>query len=241
VAELPLTVNLVAREKSLIEDVLGLGWWSSPTEVKLRELSARLGPLMRFRQQRTDGMVHLDIADLTAVKEWVEFGPGHERLTSRAYRERVEACVRALVAENPVLQRIRDGSPVTEAEISTLADFLRERDPYVTEDLLRKVYDHRKARFAQFMRHILGVEPLIPWSEHVTSAFDAFIAEHSDLTTLQIRFLQTLRTFILQTGGVSRPDLIKEPFTQIHPNGIRGVFRPLEVEEILDFTGRLVA
>lgn len=241
VAELPLTVNLVAREKSLIEEVLGLGWWASPTENKLRDLAARLGPLMRFRQHRTDGMVHLDIADLTAVKEWVEFGPGHERLTSRAYRERVEACVRALVAENPVLQRIRDGSPVTEAEIATLADFLRERDPYVTEDLLRKVYDHRKARFAQFMRHILGVEPLVPWSEHVTGAFDAFIAEHSDLTTLQIRFLQTLRTFILQTGGVSRPDLIKEPFTQIHPNGIRGVFRPQEVEEILDFTGRLVA
>ncbi len=241
VAELPLTVNLVAREKSLIEEVLGLGWWASATEGKLRDLAARLGPLMRFRQHRIDGMVHLDIADLTAVKEWVEFGPGHERLTSRAYRERVEACVRALVAENPVLQRIRDGSPVTEAEIATLADFLRERDPYVTEDLLRKVYDHRKARFAQFMRHILGVEPLVPWSEHVTGAFDAFIAEHSDLTTLQIRFLQTLRTFILQTGGVSRPDLIKEPFTQIHPNGIRGVFRPQEVEEILDFTGRLVA
>ena len=75
----------------------------------------------------------------------------------------------------------------------------------------------------------------------MTGAFDAFVAQHSDLTTLQIRFLQTLRTFILQTGGVSRPDLIKEPFTQIHPNGIRGVFPPLEVEEILDFTGRLVA
>ena len=111
----------------------------------------------------------------------------------------------------------------------------------MTEELLRKVYDHRKARFIQFIRHILGVEPLVSWSEHVTRAFDAFIAEHSDLTTLQIRFLQTLRTFILQTGGVSRPDLINAPFTQIHPNGIRGVFRPQEVEEILDFTGRLVA
>jgi type I restriction enzyme R subunit len=186
-------------------------------------------------------MVHLDIADLTAVKEWVEFGPGHERLTTRAYRERVEACVRAMVDENPVLQKIRDGAPVTEAEIEALADLLAERDPHVTEDLLRKVYDHRKARFAQFMRHILGVEPLVPWPEHVTGAFGAFIARHSDLTTLQIRFLQTLRTFVIQTGDVSRADLIKEPFTQIHPNGIRGVFRPQEVEEILDFTGQLVA
>jgi len=241
IAELPLTVNLVAREKSFIDDALSLGWWTSPSDAKLRELSARLAPLMRFRQQRTDGMVHLDIADLTAVKEHVEFGPGHERLTSRAYRERVEACVRALVDESPVLQKLRDGTPVTEAEIQALADLLSRRDPYVTEDLLRKVYDHRKARFAQFMRHILGVEPLVPWSEHVTRAFDAFIAEHSNLTTLQISFLQTLRTFILQTGGVSRQDLIEAPFTQIHPSGVRGVFRQQEVEELLDFTGKLVA
>jgi type I restriction enzyme R subunit len=75
----------------------------------------------------------------------------------------------------------------------------------------------------------------------VTGAFDAFIARHSDLTTLQLRFLQTLRTFVIQTGGVSRADLTKEPFTQIHPSGIRGVFRPQEVEEILSFTGQLVA
>jgi type I restriction enzyme R subunit len=241
IAELPLTVNLVAREMTFIEEVLILGWWKSPSEGKLRDLSARLAPLMRFRQQRTDGMVHLDIADLTAVKEHVEFGPGHERLTSRAYRERVEAWVRALVEENAVLQKLRDGAPVTEGEIQELANLLAERDPYVTEDLLRKVYDHRKARFAQFMRHILGVEPLLPWSEHVTRAFDAFIAAHTDLTTLQISFLQTLRTFILQTGGVSRQDLIEAPFTQIHPRGVRGVFRPQEIEEILGFTGKLVA
>ena len=241
IGELPVTVNLVAREKSFIEDVLRIGWWTSPSEAKLRELSARLAPLMRFRQQRSDGMVHLDIADLTVVREHVEFGPGHERLTSRAYRERVEAFVRALVADNPVLQKLRDGALVTVTELESLAGFLAERDPYVTEELLRKVYDHRRAHFAQFMRHILGVEPLVPWSEHVTGAFDAFIAEHSDLTTLQIRFLQTLRTFILQTGGVTRQDLIEAPFTQIHPSGVRGVFRPQEVEEILDFAGRLVA
>jgi type I restriction enzyme R subunit len=66
----------------------------------------------------------------------------------------VEACVRALVDENPVLQRIRDGAPVTEVEIRALADILADRDPHVTEDLLRKVYDHRRAHFVQFIRHI---------------------------------------------------------------------------------------
>jgi hypothetical protein len=138
---------------------------------------------MRFRQQRTDGMVHLDIADLTAVKEWVEFGPGHERLTSRAYRERVEACVLALVAENPVLQKLRDGSPVTEAEIATLATSWppAHRD----RDLCGR---STTAEAASPSSCGTSRSALVP-GRSVTGAFDAS-SPSSDLTTLQIRFLR---------------------------------------------------
>ncbi len=36
-------------------------------------------------------------------------------------------------------------------------------------------------------------------------------------------------------------DLINAPFTQLHPQGIRGVFKPTEIDEILDMTYKLVA
>jgi len=96
VAELPLTVNVVARESALIEAVLHGDWWKTPTDEKLRTLTARLALLMRYRQANRPRIMKLDIADLVAVKETIEFGPGHERMTSSAYRERVEARVQAL-------------------------------------------------------------------------------------------------------------------------------------------------
>ena len=241
VSELPLTVNIVAKEQDLIEEVQRPHFWSSPTDDKLRELAARLSPLMRFRQRRRDPMMRLDIGDLVALKEWIEFGPEHERMTSSAYRTRVEAAVRALVKDNPVLQKLQVGEAVTDAEIAELARLLQEQDPFVTEAMLRKVYDHKTARFLQFIRHILGLEELASWSETITRAFDEFIAAHNTLTALQIRFLQTLRTFILQNGRVERRDLIDAPFTRIHPMGIRGVFTPAEVEEVVGFATRLVA
>ncbi|MBI2354731.1 MAG: DEAD/DEAH box helicase family protein [Deltaproteobacteria bacterium] len=239
--ELPLTVNLVAREQEFIETVLQPLWWSAPTEDKLAQLVKRLAPLMRFRQKRRDPMMKLQLKDLTVIKEWVEFGPEHERMTSKAYRERVEAYIRSLVDENPVLRRIQAGEQVSDAEVMALARLLQSQDPYVTVGLLRKVYDHKTARFIQFIRHILGLAKLDSWSETVARAFDDFIARHSTFTALQIQFLQTLRTFILQTGTVEKKDLINAPFTRLHPEGIRGVFRPVEIEEILQFTGRLVA
>lgn len=70
---------------------------------------------------------------------------------------------------------------------------------------------------------------------------EEFIAQHTTYTALQIRFLQTLRTFILQRGRLERRDLVESPFTQLHPQGVRGVFPARDIEELLRFAGGLVA
>jgi|GEM_PF-6108531 len=50
-----------------------------------------------------------------------------------------------------------------------------------------------------------------------------------------------LKGFIIEREKVEKKDLINAPFTVIHPQGIRGVFSPLEINEILQLTDRLAA
>src|SRR6266571_3809794 len=45
VAELPLGVNLVARERELIDAVVSPAWWASVDDARLRGVVARLAPL----------------------------------------------------------------------------------------------------------------------------------------------------------------------------------------------------
>ncbi|HBQ48145.1 MAG TPA: restriction endonuclease subunit R, partial [Hyphomonas atlantica] len=118
---------------------------------------------------------------------------------------------------------------------------LHAEHPHVTEDLLRQAYKNRKAHFIQFIRHILGIETLKSFPETVSEAFDRFIKDHSNLTTRQLDFLGLLKNFIIDRETVERKDLIKSPFTVIHPQGIRGVFSPAEVEDILQLTEELAA
>ena len=241
VSELPLTVNLVKKHESLISDVLTNAWWKTPTEEKLQSLVTHLAPLMKFRTAPSGPIEILDIEDLVAIKEHIDFGPEHERMTTSAYRERVEGAVRALVDDNPLLQKMLDGEELSEAEIAQLAELLEHDSLQITEDRLRQAYNHKRAHFIQFIKHILGLEPLADWEESVAQAFAQFITTHTTLTSLQIQFLRTLETFIIQTGKVDKPDLIDAPFTLIHPQGIRGVFQPAEIDEIMAFTGQLVA
>ncbi len=240
VDELPLGVNLVARERALIDAVLGESWWADFSADRLAELSRRLGPLMQFRRAPRQAMLSLHLADLTALRERIATADGRD-LPVALYRERVEAAIRALLADNPVLQRLERGEPINEADLGQLADLLRRQEPGIDAERLRAAYDVRSASFVQLVRHALGAEPLERWSTRVTREFEEFIAHHTTYSALQIRFLQTLRTFILRRGAVTREALVEAPFTQLHPNGIRGLFGPGDIGEVLELAGRLAA
>jgi type I restriction enzyme R subunit len=106
---------------------------------------------------------------------------------------------------------------------------------------LRRVYDHRKAALVQFIKHILGIELLESFSETVSKGFDEFITTHTYLSSRQLQFLDLLRKFIIENGELTKKNLIESPFTLLHPEGIRGIFNPNEIDEILKLTNKLVA
>ncbi len=174
-------------------------------------------------------------------KEYIEFGPEHEAVSITRYKEMVEELVLELTEQNPILKRIKDGEDVSSDDANELAELLQKERPHITEDLLRTVYQNRKARFIQFIRHILQIEILKSFPETVTEAFDQFIQQHTNLTSKQLDFLNLLKNFITEREKVVKKDLIRAPFTVIHPQGILGVFNSTEITDILALTEQLAA
>lgn len=242
IGELPLSVGFVQQQAALVRAAQSAHCWAQAGEDQFDELIEKLGPLMKFRDPITGpAPVHLDLQDALHRKEKVEFGPQHESVGIARYREMVEALIARLTEHNPVLQKIKQGQAVSAQEAEQLADLLHEEHPHITEDLLRQVYRNRKAHFIQFIRHILGIEPLQSFPDQVDAAFDQFIRTHTTLSSRQLEFLNLLKDFIVQREKVERKDLIAAPFTVIHPQGIRGVFGPSEIHDILRLTERLAA
>ncbi len=242
ISELPLSVPFVKQEETLIRASQGKHYWAKAGEDQFDELVAKLGLLMKFREAMTGpGPVHLDLTDELHRKEMVEFGPQHEAASITRYREMVEALIAELTEHNPVLQKIKAGEAVSDEDANALAALLHEEHPHITEELLRQVYRNRKAHFLQFIRHILGIEVLRSFPDEVGAAFDQFIRTHTTLGSRQLEFLNLLRDFIIEREKVEKKDLINAPFTIIHPQGIRGVFSPAEINEILQITERLAA
>ncbi len=246
ISELPLRIHFVKAEEPLIRAAQTNRYWAGTglieLEDRLDELNAKIGPLMKFREQMTGpGPIQLDLKDTIHHKDWVEFGPRNESVSISRYREMVEAMIAEMTEHNPVLLKIKNGMEVTQAEADELAETLHAEYPHITEELLRQAYRNRKARFLQFVRHILGIEVLKAYPETVNEAFEQFIRQHTTLSSRQLEFLNLLKNFIIEREKVEKKDLIGAPFTVIHPLGIRGVFSPAEVREIVELAERLVA
>ncbi len=182
-----------------------------------------------------------NLKDIISSKEFIEFGPEHQALSVAKYRELLEQKINELVLSNPILQKLKEGMEITAAEAEQLAEELHHEHPHITIDLLRRVYNHRKAEFVQFIKHILGIAILQSFPETVSKAFDDFIAGHTYLTSRQLQFLDLLRKFIIENEMLTKKNLIESPFTLLHPEGIRGVFNPKEIDEILQVTEKLIA
>ncbi len=73
------------------------------------------------------------------------------------------------------------------------------------------------------------------------AALDREQAKQYCYNTRQLEFLRLLKDFIIEREKVEKRDLIQSPFTIIHPQGIRGVFGPAEIDEILQLTEKLAA
>lgn len=243
ISELPLSIPFVKAEEDIVRRSQHNTFWDNITEDALDDLNKRLGPLMKFREQMISGAgpIHLNLKDALHAKEWVEFGPEHEAISVTRYREMVEALIAELTERNPILQKIKMGQEILPEEASELAALLQTEHPHITEDLLRQVYRNPKASFLQFIRHILGIETLKSYPEAVSEAFQSFIHQHGDLNSRQLEFLSLLKSYIIERQRIERKDLISAPFTVIHPNGIRGVFSPSEINEILAITEQLAA
>jgi len=241
VSDLPLSVNVVAKEKDLIEDVLYNSYLEKSGEDSLEVLVQKIAPLMKYREEGIKpDQDSLDLRDVTSEKGYIKFGSAHERITIQKYREKVETLVRKLEQENEILQKIKKGERIDQEEVEELADVLSEYEPYPTEENLQKAYEVRKVKFLDLIKYIMGIGGLMTFPEKVSEAFAEFIAEHNKLAPNQIQFLMVLRDFIINNGELNKKDLVSEPFTKLHARGFLGVFNSQMQAEVLELADKIL-
>ena len=74
------------------------------------------------------------------------------------------------------------------------------------------------------IRKLIGVD-----KKKVSSHFEQFIRQHSELNSNQRRFLSMLENHIVKYGSIKKEKLYEAPFTILDSEGIEGVFEEANI------------
>jgi type I restriction enzyme R subunit len=220
----------VKAKADSIKQVRDKDFWSAVEVQHLEGLRSELRSVMKYQQLPTTTRVAPQVFDVTDDGHVAQtYIPKLEGLDLVEYRTRVEKVLKEHFANNPVLQRIRAGQTVQEAELEDLARLVLQVDDKANVTHLAGHDPETRRSLLSVFRGLVGLE-----AEAVEKALTAFVHKHPRLSSQQLRFLQVLQNYIAQNGGIELERLYEPPFTTLHAESVDGIFNDKEdVDELL--------
>jgi type I restriction enzyme R subunit len=202
-----------------------------------------LADQMKNRRARPNTFLELDLLDYVETQGYIILTEGDQPIYVQKYREMVDQRVLDLVVDNPIIEAIERGEPVSDAQLLELERTLRHElggdDLYLTPSNIRKAYALKVDSLLAFLRHLFGLESLPDYQAIVRHQFAEYIAQHP-FNADQVRFLRAVENVFLQRRHLAVADLYDPPLTQFGRDAVERLFSEEQIDEMLDFTQSLV-
>ncbi|UHQ55321.1 DEAD/DEAH box helicase family protein [Microbulbifer sp. YPW16] len=208
--QLRMNLNQVKAKAAEIKQCREPAWWSSASLEELEEMRESLRSVMAYKEKDDPGGREVPVIDIKDGEEQREEQTTHlAAVDMRAYRARVEAALKELFDDNPTLQKIRDGQPVSPEELDSLNALMHTRHQELDLDVLKGFYDSA-APMEQILRSIVGMDV-----EAVNQRFAQFIQKYPSLDSRQTAFLAELKREIGRNGAIEVDSLYEGTLARI--------------------------
>jgi len=228
VAELIMHLNPVREKADTIKAVKSSEFWETVTADKLENVRTELRGIMHHRLKETGANAEPRIVDVTDGDiEYQKRSSNVREIDATAYKHRVKEILE-LFTTNPTLQKIRNGQAVSRTDLNALTSLVLTQNPGVDLSVLKEFYE-AAVPLDYIIRSIVGMN-----HEAVRDRFAEFAQRHPKLSAKQILFLNLLQNHIARYGAIELDRLYEAPFTNVHSEGLDGVFTDEEqIDEIL--------
>lgn len=235
VRSLAMHLNQVRSKADTVKQLQQDDFWQAADFSALDKVRETLRPIIHLREKGVAPPADpITIYDITEDREKFEI---NERKTNirtvdfEIYRQEVEKTLTPLFEKSPVLQKIRAGETITPAELDELNALIHTQNPSVDLALLKDFYPQSSVGMDQLLRTIVGLDV-----EAIQIQFNDFVQQHHiNLNTLQMRFLDLLKSEICRKGEMTVADLYEQPFIALHQDGIDGLFQDEQAHLIAEF------
>ncbi|BDS13111.1 DEAD/DEAH box helicase family protein [Aureispira anguillae] len=215
------TVPQVLQAQPLIEQMKNPDFYAALTHQRLDQLREEIRLLVQFLELSGVKPMYTDIKDSEAVTKVVEPLTGYR---TTIYKNRVERFIREN-KENITISKLATNQPITSEELNALEQMLFDGTNRGTKDDFVKEYGEQP--LGKFVRSILGLDEAA-----ANQAFADFL-QVGNLRADQMTFIQNIITYLTKNGTIEKKLLFEAPFTNLHDQGITGIFDHADAAKII--------
>lgn len=215
----------VAAQMPLIKLVQTEAYWKQIDLVRMEQLRVSFRELIQYLDSESREIVYTTFEDDLDRDSIVVREPLQGYPNMQSYKDRVEKYVRDN-RHHITINKLITNQPITSLELGALEDILFTEGVAGSYEQLQEKYGEMP--LGKFVRSILGLNV-----EAAQDAFSDFI-QSSAFTANQIRFIDTIVTYLTKNGTIDTEMLFEPPFTDQSDEGIMGVFtKDSEVRSII--------
>lgn len=209
------TIPQVAQQLPFLKEIQTEKYWRGVTVSSLEELRSILRELIKYLESQSQEAVYTHFEDELDMNAKKEYNPIGTYVNLKPYKERVETYLRKN-KHHLVVAKLQNNQPITEGELVLLEQLVFNEEGAGSKEELIKHYGEKP--LGVFIRSIVGLS-----KEALNEAFAEFLSR-GNLNANQMKFLKTLIDFMSTNGTIDKRVLFEQPFTNLHDQGIRGVF-----------------
>jgi type I restriction enzyme, R subunit len=225
-----LNIPAVNKQVNLLNELQTEVFWKAININRLDNVRLSLRDLIKYLDKESQVNVITtfeDTLDHAGISEQPVI-PAYGRLQS--YKDRVESYVRQH-SDHLVIQKLKTNKPITEMELNTLETILF--DDAIVGSKQEYIDTYGDKPLGEFVRSIVGLE-LTAAQEH----FSDFIQAGS-LRAAQVTFINNIITYLSKNGIIDKAMLFEPPFTNVHQDGLVGVFDDAEANKVIKLIDRV--
>lgn len=210
------TIPMVAQQMELILDLQTESYWSGMTLPMLEDVRLRLRNLIKFLDKGEARIVYTDFEDTIGDHRPVSMQGYASAEEMRQYRMKVERYIREH-SDHITINKLRLNRQITRQDLEELERLLFASEEVGSREQFEKVFGHQQS-LGIFIRSLVGLD-----REAAAEAFGEFL-DGTTYTATQIRFIDQVISYLTQNGIMDPGLLYEPPFTDIHDEGLDGVF-----------------
>lgn len=214
----------IAKQVHLLNELQVEQFWKAININRLENVRVAMRDLIKYLDKESQINIETnfeDELDFTGVKQH-DLIPAYGRLQS--YKDRVESYVREH-SHHLVIQKLKTNKAITETEINALEMILFDSTTVGSKQDYIETYANKP--LGVFIRNILGLE--INAAQEVFAEF----IQAGNLRADQMTFINNIISYLTKNGMIDKAMLFEPPFTNIHQDGLIGVFDDANAKRVI--------